>query len=182
MTSKREQYIGWDAYFMALAAVASFRSKDPSTQNGACIVNPLNRNILSIGYNGFPDNCDDDEFPWGRDGNEEDTKYPYAEHAERNAIYNASKNGIKLEGSYLYLYSEKGYYPCNDCCRGIIRVGIKKVITYNLISENTDKYNWEPTKRMFKANSIEVVAIRNFVKNDFKLMSDKMFNISSAVI
>ena len=62
---KREEYISWDGYFLALAAVASFRSKDPSTQNGACVIDPESKTILAMGYNGFPRGCSDDEFPWG---------------------------------------------------------------------------------------------------------------------
>lgn len=61
--SKRKDYISWDEYFMGVALLASQRSKDPSTQVGACIVNDDNR-IMSVGYNGFPRGCSDDEFPW----------------------------------------------------------------------------------------------------------------------
>ena len=89
MTLKREEYISWDSYFMGLAAVASFRSKDPSTQNGVCIVDPESYTPLALGYNGFPRGCSDDEFPWARKADKIfDCKYPYVEHAERNAIYN----------------------------------------------------------------------------------------------
>ena len=65
--SKRNGYISWDEYFMGVALLASQRSKDPSTQVGACIVNDDNR-IMSVGYNGFPRGCSDDEFPWEREG------------------------------------------------------------------------------------------------------------------
>ena len=84
--SKRNGYISWDEYFMGVALLASQRSKDPSTQVGACIVNDDNR-IMSVGYNGFPRGCSDDEFPWEREGDKSTlTKYPYVCHAELNAI------------------------------------------------------------------------------------------------
>ena len=64
---KRQDYITWDEYFMGVAKLAALRSKDPGTQVGACIVNEANK-IISTGYNGFPLGCDDDEFPWDREG------------------------------------------------------------------------------------------------------------------
>ena len=64
---KRSDYISWDEYFMGIAMLSACRSKDPNTQVGACIVNDRNR-IMSVGYNGFPSGCDDDEFPWEREG------------------------------------------------------------------------------------------------------------------
>ena len=63
MSDKREDYISWNEYFMGVALLAAERSKDPSTQVGACIVDENNR-ILSTGYNGFPHGCSDDDFPW----------------------------------------------------------------------------------------------------------------------
>lgn len=73
---KRSDPIKWDDYFMAIAFLSSMRSKDPSTQVGACIVNPDKR-IVGMGYNGFPRGCSDDELPWCRQAeNELDTKYP----------------------------------------------------------------------------------------------------------
>lgn len=92
--SKRKDYISWDEYFMGVALLASQRSKDPSTQVGACIVNDDNR-IMSVGYNGFPRGCSDDEFPWEREGETTHTKYPYVCHAELNAILNAGGNSLK---------------------------------------------------------------------------------------
>ena len=69
MSSKRADYINWDEYFMGVAHLSGMRSKDPNTQVGACIVSQNNK-ILSMGYNGFPAGCSDDEFPWGREGDE----------------------------------------------------------------------------------------------------------------
>lgn len=94
---KRSDYISWDEYFMGIAMLSAYRSKDPSTQVGACIVNDRNR-IMSVGYNGFPSGCDDDEFPWEREGSAFNTKYAYVCHAELNAILNASGDPARLPG------------------------------------------------------------------------------------
>ena len=103
---KRTDYITWDEYFMGVALLASKRSKDPNTQVGACIVDENNR-ILSTGYNGFPHGCSDDEFPWGREGQDVETKYPYVVHAELNAILN--NRGKNLTGARIYV----ALFPCN---------------------------------------------------------------------
>ena len=101
---KRENYIGWDEYFMAIAKLSAMRSKDPSTQVGACIVGEENR-ILSIGYNGAPNGFNDDIFPWAREGENLNTKYPYVCHAEMNAILNYRGSRKDLEGAkYMWIY------------------------------------------------------------------------------
>ncbi|HOE66343.1 MAG TPA: dCMP deaminase family protein [Candidatus Hydrogenedentes bacterium] len=122
MTSKRKDYISWDEYFMAVAQLSALRSKDPSTQVGACIVNARKR-IIGIGYNGFPTGCSDDELPWDREGGFLDTKYPYVCHAELNAVTNAT-NRQDLEGATLYV----SLFPCNECAKLIVQTGIKEVI------------------------------------------------------
>ena len=116
----KKDYISWDAYFMGVALLSSKRSKDPNTKVGACIVNSEHR-IVGIGYNGFPVGCSDDEFPWGRDGDFLDTKYPYVVHAEPNAILNANS---KTQGCTLYV----SLFPCNECTKAIIQKGIKEVV------------------------------------------------------
>lgn len=118
---KRKDYISWDEYFMGVAILAAQRSKDPSTQVGACIVDTDNR-ILSTGYNGFPKGCSDDVFPWNRDESEGETKYQYVVHGELNAILNAS--GKNLTGAIVYV----GLFPCNECAKAIIQSGIKEVV------------------------------------------------------
>ena len=86
MNFKRVDYLSWDEYFMGVAILAGMRSKDPNTQVGACIVSSDNK-ILSMGYNGFPKGCSDDEFPWNRDGSDPlRNKYFYSTHSELNAI------------------------------------------------------------------------------------------------
>ena len=87
---KRTDYISWDEYFMGIAMLSAQRSKDNSTQVGACIVNKENK-IISVGYNGMPTGCIDDEMPWEREADDElDTKYPFVCHAELNAILNSN--------------------------------------------------------------------------------------------
>ena len=116
---KREDYLKWDEYFMAIAKLSAMRSKDPSTQVGACIVSSDNR-ILSIGYNGAPNGYNDDDFPWARDGEELETKYPYVCHGELNAILNYRGNRRELESSTLYVT----LFPCNECAKIVIQAGI----------------------------------------------------------
>ena len=120
---KRKDYIGWDEYFMAIARLSAMRSKDPNTQVGACIVSNDNR-ILSIGYNGAPNGFDDEKFPWGREGENSNTKYPYVCHAEMNAILNYRGSKKDLENAKLYV----DLFPCNECAKIIIQSGIKEII------------------------------------------------------
>ncbi|XP_068869875.1 deoxycytidylate deaminase isoform X2 [Aphelocoma coerulescens] len=119
---KREDYLEWPEYFMAVAFLSAQRSKDPSSQVGACIVNSENK-IVGIGYNGMPNGCSDDVLPWTRTGaNRLDTKYPYVCHAELNAIMN--KNSADVKGCSMYV----ALFPCNECAKLIIQAGIKEVI------------------------------------------------------
>lgn len=142
---KRTDYISWDEYFMSVAYLAGMRSKDPNTQVGACIVSSDNK-ILSMGYNGLPIGCSDDEFPWGREGEELNTKYPYTVHSELNAILNY--RGGSLEGAKLYV----SLFPCNECAKAIIQAGIKTVVY------DEDKYHDTPSviasKRMMDAAGV----------------------------
>lgn len=118
---KRADYISWDEYFMGVAMLSGMRSKDPNTQVGACIVSSDNK-ILSMGYNGFPIGCSDDDFPWEREGEALDTKYLYTTHSELNAILNY--RGGSLDGATLYV----SLFPCNECAKAIIQAGIKQVV------------------------------------------------------
>lgn len=145
MSSKRTDYISWDEYFMGVAILSGMRSKDPNSQVGCCIVSQDNK-ILSMGYNGFPKGCSDDEFPWDREGDPLDTKYVYVAHSELNAILNYS--GGSLAGSKLYV----SLFPCNECAKAIIQCGIKEVIY------DSDKYAdtlaTKASKRMMEAAGV----------------------------
>lgn len=121
MSDKRKDYISWDEYFMGVARLAGMRSKDPHSQVGSCIVSRNNK-ILSIGYNGFPRGCSDDEYPWAREGDALNTKYLYVTHSELNAILNY--RGGSLEGSKIYV----SLFPCNECSKAIIQSGISEII------------------------------------------------------
>ncbi len=149
--SKREGYISWDEYFMGVALLAAERSKDPSTQVGACIVDDQNR-ILSTGYNGFPQGCSDDDFPWNRDESLGETKYQFVVHAELNAILNA--RGKNLSGAKVYV----ALFPCNECAKAIIQAGIKEVIYLS------DKYHDTPStvasRRMLNAAGVILTQIK----------------------
>lgn len=146
--AKREGYINWDEYFMGVAILASQRSKDPNTQVGACIVNDDNK-IMSVGYNGFPRGCSDDEFPWDRSGDKDsDTKYPYVCHAELNAILNAGGNN--LSGCRIYV----ALFPCNECAKAIIQCGIKEVIYISDKYKDTDLV--QASKRMLNSAGVKL--------------------------
>ena len=151
MNVKRRDYISWDDYFMGVALLAAERSKDPNTQVGACIVDEEKR-ILSTGYNGFPQGCSDDAFPWNRDESLGETKYQFVVHAELNAILNAS--GKKLAGSIVYV----GLFPCNECAKAIIQSGIKEVVYLS------DKYHDTPSmtasRRMLDAAGVKYRQIK----------------------
>ena len=124
-------HISWEQYFMGVALLSAKRSKDPSTQVGACIVNE-DKKIIGIGYNGFPNGISDDDFPWGKnDENPLNNKYPYVVHAEPNAILNSTSS---LKGSTLYVT----LFPCNECTKLIIQSGIKHIVYLNNKYKDTD--------------------------------------------
>ena len=149
-TQKRQGYLNWDQYFMGVALLAAQRSKDPGSQVGACIVNGDNR-ILSVGYNGMPTGCQDDEMPWSREGGFLESKYAFVCHAELNAILN--NDGGSLKGARLYAT----LFPCNECAKAIIQCGIKEVVYLS------DKYAESDavvaSKRMFR---LAGVALRQY--------------------
>lgn len=117
---KRDDYISWDEYFMGIAILSAKRSKDPSTQVGACIVNDENK-VVSIGYNGMPRGICDDKACWGREGDFLHTKYAYVVHAELNAILNSR---VSVQGCRIYV----SLFPCNECAKAIVQSGIKEVM------------------------------------------------------
>lgn len=141
---KREDYINWDEYFMGVALLSAKRSKDPNTQVGACIVTE-NKRIVGLGYNGLPRGCSDDEFPWERDGEFLNTKYPFVCHAELNAILNSTKS---LKDCIIYV----ALFPCHECSKAIIQSGIKEIVFLS------DKYSGTDSdlasKRMLDAAGV----------------------------
>lgn len=161
MPGKREEYLTWDEYFMGQALEVSLRSKDPSTQVGACIANNENKQV-SVGYNGLPEGMNDDEFNWDSPGEKSGdiftTKNPWVVHAERNAILNCK--GINLDGTTIYVT----LFPCNECAKSIIQSGIKKVI-YLRMYDKDDLV--KITKTMFDLAGVEYIPFnksKNFSK------------------
>lgn len=147
---------------MGVALLSSYRSKDPSTKVGACIVNSSKR-IIGIGYNGFPYGCDDDSFPWNREGDFLDTKYPYVVHAESNAILNSTTS---INGAILYVT----LFPCHECAKLLIQSRIKEIVYME------DKYAGTDSdvacKRMLKASGITFRQIPHFAINILEEAND----------
>lgn len=145
-TGKRSTYLSWDDYFMSVALLSAQRSKDPNTQVGACIVNRQKR-IVGVGYNGFPTGCSDDTLPWCRDGDFLETKYPYVCHAELNAVLNSVPGHLNDCTIYTALF------PCNECAKVIIQVGIREVVYLS------DKYaasdSVKASRRMFDQAGVQ---------------------------
>ena len=152
---KREHVLSWDEYFMGLAHLSAMRSKDPSTQVGAVIVDQEHK-VVGIGYNGFPIGCSDDEFPWGREGDMLETKYAFVVHAELNAILNSTRD---LHGCTLYV----SLFPCNECAKAIIQSGIRKIVYED------DKY---AAADNLNAAGVELVQLGKRVRLHVDVISD----------
>ena len=146
MSDKRADYLSWDEYFMGVASLASKRSKDPNTQVGACIVDSQ-KYIISVGYNGMPLGCSDDEFPWERQGGTLDTKYAYVTHAELNAILNSKT--ANLEGSTVYVT----LFPCNECTKALIQKRVGKIVYLDDKYHDTDTS--EAARRMLDSAGVK---------------------------
>ncbi len=148
--------ISWDEYFMGLAHLSALRSKDPNTQVGACIVDEEHK-VVSIGYNGMPRGCADENMPWDREGDFLNTKYAYVVHAELNAILNSPRS---VKNCTLYV----SLFPCNECAKAIIQSGIKKIVY------ESDKYNGTDgnvaSKKMLNDAGIELYQLPFELKVD----------------
>ncbi len=144
---KRQDYLSWDEYFMGVALLSAGRSKDNNTQVGACIVSDENK-VLSVGYNGMPTGCNDDDMPWEREGAPLDTKYPFVCHAELNAILNRITGSLK--GAKIYV----SLFPCNECAKAIIQSGIKEVIYIEDKYAQTDSV--KASKMMFEMSGVKI--------------------------
>ena len=137
----------WQRRYLDLAKHVSTWSKDPSRKIGAVAVGSKGQ-ILSQGYNGFPRKIIDTEERL----NNREVKYQYVVHAEMNVIYNATFNGISLDGADLYVY---GLPVCSECAKGIIQVGIRSV--YILTDEKIPTKwveSWHRTRNMFSEAKI----------------------------
>ena len=152
--------ISWDEYFMGLSHLSALRSKDPNTQVGACIVDN-DKKVVSIGYNGMPRGCNDNDFPWEREGGFLDTKYAFVVHAELNAILNSTRS---VDGCTIYV----SLFPCNECAKAIIQSGIKKVVY------ESDKYDGTDgniaSKKMLREAGVELEQLPYQVKIDLETL------------
>ncbi|MBR3693618.1 MAG: dCMP deaminase family protein [Erysipelotrichales bacterium] len=160
---KRENVLSWDSYFMGLAHLSAKRSKDPSTQVGAVIVDEQ-KHVVGVGYNGLPYGCSDDVFPWDREGAYGDTKYPFVVHAELNAILNSIS---KLHNCTLYV----SLFPCNECAKAIIQSGITRIVYESDKYADTD--STKASKRMLKSAGVELVKLPYSVNITVDIESEK---------
>ncbi|MDR1694797.1 MAG: dCMP deaminase family protein [Lactobacillaceae bacterium] len=141
----------WHRRFMEVAKLVSSWSKDPSTKTGAIVVGP-DKEIRATGYNGLVRGVNDSRS----ERFERPTKYDFFEHAERNAVYNASLTGTSLKGCVMYAT----HPPCTDCARAIIQAGVKMVVTNEMkIDANTPKNTWRDqlnySRQMFDEAGVE---------------------------
>ncbi|XP_055546116.1 deoxycytidylate deaminase [Wyeomyia smithii] len=146
-TSKRDDFLNWNEYFMATAFLAAKRSKDPNTQVGACIVNK-EKKIVGVGYNGFPIGCSDDEFPWSKTSDDAlENKYLYVCHAEVNAILNKNSSDVKNCTMYVALF------PCNECAKVIIQSRIREIVYMS--DKHNNKNTTIASKKMLDAAGVK---------------------------
>tara|TARA_B100000497_G_C7688351_1_gene417693 strand:+ start:1979 stop:2449 length:471 start_codon:yes stop_codon:yes gene_type:complete len=146
----------WDSRYLRLAREVSTWSKDPSTKIGAIAIGSKGQ-VLAQGYNGFPRGIYDGENRYINKA----TKYQYVVHAEQNVIYNATYNGVSLDNASLYVW---GLPVCSDCAKGILQVGIKRVIMPAGVYPDHWMESFERTKKMFREAGIEFEFIE--VNND----------------
>lgn len=163
---KKKNYMSWHSYFMSIALLSSFRSKDTKTQNGACIVDPENK-IIGIGYNGLPTGCDDNDPQFWLDQDDTDilnSKHTYVVHAEKNAIYNCMLHNLK--GARLYTTQ----FPCHTCAQAIIQVGIKEVIFLRQKLHNQHLQINAAVHKMFDAAGVQYYDLSETGVNDLDFL------------
>lgn len=148
--------MNWVEYFVKMAELVASKSKDRSTKVGVVVVGP-NNEVRSTGYNGFCRGVNDEV----ESRHERPTKYQWTEHAERNAVYNAARVGVSLEGCTMYFNYEP--IPCTNCARAVIQAGVKKVVGYNRKFPGHKAGNWdadgEVSKEMLKEAGVEIEII-----------------------
>ena len=156
LNEHRAGSLSWDNYFMSIARLSAMRSKDPSTQVGACLVSEDNR-ILSVGYNGTPNGFSDEHFPWKTTYESYDKHY-FAIHAERNALSNYRGDKRDLVGAKIYV----DLFPCNECAKELIQSGIKEVIY--LSDKHADVDIYIASKILFKICGIIYRQLTNYTE------------------
>lgn len=165
---KKKNYMTWETYFMSIALLSSFRSKDKYTQNGACIVGKDNK-IIGIGYNGLPKGLSDDNSKYWTDDDTslEKSRHSYVIHAEKNAILNSISRD--LEGTRIFVTQ----FPCNHCAQMIIQVGISEVIYLRKKEKNEEwvKKN-KVVETMFGEVGIEVISYYDINPKDTEFIEE----------
>jgi dCMP deaminase len=141
----------WDEYFLNIAKVASIKSKDPKCPVGAVIVSQDNV-VLTTGFNGLPRGVHDDEQTLLN----ADEKLRVICHAEHNAIMNAARIGVALQGASIFVTK----FPCLSCCNSIVQAGIKRIYTHDKEFWNDDPFDADHSrkKRVLHEARIEVDA------------------------
>lgn len=139
--------VKWDNRYMEMAKQVAAWSKDPSSKIGAVAVDNKGK-ILTTGYNGFPRGIEDSESRY----NDRALKYEIIVHAEMNAIFNATYNGVSLDGSTMYVY---GLPCCNKCALGIIQTGVNRVVMDGNPDDERWKDSWELTKTLFDEANVK---------------------------
>ena len=136
----------WDNRWLEIAQLISTWSKDPSTKIAAIAVK--DKRLIATGYNGFPRNIKDLNDRWSN----KEEKYKYVVHAEMNCIYNANYHNQSLKGSTMYVV---GLPVCHECAKGIIQVGITRVVAhYDKLPLKWSKSN-SITEKMFKEAGVK---------------------------
>lgn len=139
----------WHKYFIEMALLVATKSKDSSIKCG-CVITTMDNVVLVTGYNGLPRGIEYEKYK-----TERPNKYFYTEHAERNAIFHAAREGISLKNSKAYITGP----PCADCARGFIQVGTKEIyIPSNHLFKKSRYDRWKESfdnaQLMFKEANI----------------------------
>lgn len=137
----------WKARYLLLAKEVALWSKDPSRRIGAVAVGTKGQ-VLAQGYNGFPRGIEDKEDRYA----DRQLKYKYVVHAEMNVIYNATYNGVSLDGATLFVW---GLPVCSECAKGIIQVGIKQIVMPGQSIPESWQESWNLTKEMFEEAGVK---------------------------
>lgn len=146
--------VDWDQRYLALAKEISSWSKDPSRKIGAVAVGTKGQ-VLAQGYNGFPRGIVDSRERY----NDRPVKYKYVVHAEMNCIYNATYNGVSLDGSIMYVW---GLPMCSDCAKGVIQVGVKHVLWgTDILIPRTWVDSLEDTTAMFREAGVKITCLHS---------------------
>lgn len=153
--------MNWDDYFLLLANGVSMKSKDPDRQVGAVIVGP-SLNVLTTGYNGFARGVADTPERYQDDA----TKKSMICHAERNAIDQAARHGIKLEGATLYTT----LFSCHECAKAVIQAGVVRVVAPLIPSWYFDKPHWSNSFDLSLSMLKEAGVTVEFIEKKYNLL------------